>query len=399
MGRAELLVVGGGIVGLSVAWRWLERHPGGSLVLLEKERALAQHQTGRNSGVIHSGIYYKPGSQKAELCRAGKRQLEEFCAREGVAHERCGKVVVALDERELPALARIEERARANGVAAERIGRERLAELEPHAAGIAALHVPETGIVDYPAVCARLAARIEERGGTIVTGARVFHLDTRSEEVVAATPAGEFRAGALVNCAGLHADRVAELGGAHPHARIVPFRGEYFELVPQMRQLCRNLIYPVPDPSFPFLGVHFTRLVHGGVECGPNAVLAFAREGYTRGTFDWPDLSDALSFPGFWRLVRRHWRAGMGELRRSFSKAAFTRALQRLMPEIRAEHLVPAPAGVRAQALTCAGALVDDFLFERAPRAVHVLNAPSPAATAALAIGARIVEVLEEVLP
>lgn len=396
MRRAELLVVGGGIVGLAAAWRWLERHPGGELVLLEKERALALHQTGRNSGVVHSGLYYKPGSQKAALCRAGKQQLERFCAEEGVRFERCGKVVVALDERELPALERIAERARANGVAAERIGRERLGELEPHAAGIAALHVPETGIVDYPGVCARLAARIQACGGTIVTGARVFHLDARRDAIVAATPAGEFEGRCLVNCAGLFSDRLAELGGLRPQVRIVPFRGEYFELVPAMQHLCRNLVYPVPDPSFPFLGVHFTRMVHGGVECGPNAVLAFAREGYTRGTIDWRDLSDALSFPGFWRLLRRHWRAGMGELRRSFSKAAFVRALQRLMPEIRAEHLVPAPAGVRAQALTSAGALVDDFLFARGPRAVHVLNAPSPAATAALAIGARIADELEE---
>jgi L-2-hydroxyglutarate oxidase len=398
MNHADLLVVGGGIVGLATAWRFGQRFPGRKVRLLEKEPRIAAHQTGRNSGVIHSGIYYKPGSQKAELCKRGKRELEQFCRDEGVRFETCGKVVVALDESELPALERIAERARANEVAAERIGPQRLRELEPHAAGIAALHVPGTGIVDYPGVCAALAARIREQGGEIELDARLFHLERRGRSIVASTPRGEFEGGALVNCAGLQADRIARLDGLDPRARIVPFRGEYWELRPQAQPLCRNLIYPVPDPSFPFLGVHFTRLVAGGVECGPNAVLAFAREGYTRSTFDWPDLSDALSFPGFWRLARRHWRAGMGELRRSCSKSAFTRALQRLMPELVEQDLLPAPAGVRAQALTPQGTLVDDFWFERGERSVHVLNAPSPAATAALAIGSVIVERLAEAL-
>ena len=396
--KSDLLVVGGGIVGLATAWRFGQRFPGRKVRLLEKEPGIAAHQTGRNSGVIHSGIYYKPGSQKARLCLEGKLQLERFCREEGVRFETCGKVVVALDERELPALERIAGRAQENGVAAQRIGPERLKELEPHAAGIAALHVPGTGIVDYPGVCARLAHRIREQGGEIELGARLFHLERRGQTIVASTPRGEFEAGALVNCAGLFADRIAELDGLAPRARIVPFRGEYWELRPEAQRLCRNLIYPVPDPSFPFLGVHFTRLVAGGVECGPNAVLAFAREGYTRSTVVWPDLSDALSFPGFWRLAQRHWRAGMGELQRSFSKGAFTRALQRLMPELAESDLLPAQAGVRAQALTPEGTLVDDFWFEQGERSVHVLNAPSPAATASLAIGSAIVERLEEAL-
>ena len=397
--EVDLAIVGGGIVGLATAERFLAGHPGASVALFEKERALAQHQTGRNSGVIHSGIYYKPGSMKARTCLAGKRALEAFCAEEGVAMETCGKVVVALDERELPQLARIEERARGNGVPCERIGKERLAELEPHAAGIEALHVPGTGIVDYPGVCAALARRIGRAGGELHLGARVSAIVADGPHVrVASTSGIERKARALVNCAGLHSDRVLELAGGERTARIVPFRGEYYELVPDARHLCRNLIYPVPDPSFPFLGVHFTRLVHGGVECGPNAVLAFAREGYRRGTLRVGDLWDALSYRGFQALARKHWRAGLGELRRSFSKAAFVRALQRLCPELRAEDLVPAPAGVRAQALASDGALVDDFLIEERGREVHVLNAPSPAATASLAIGAAIVERVERVL-
>ncbi len=394
----DLLVIGGGIVGLATAWRFGQRFPGRKVCLLEKEPGIAAHQTGRNSGVIHSGIYYKPGSQKAQLCLTGKQQLEQFCREQGVRFETCGKVVVALSERELPALERIAGRARDNGVAAERIGPERLKELEPHAAGMAALHVPGTGIVDYPGMCAALARLVREQGNRIELGARVFHLERRAGAIVASTPHGEFEGRALVNCGGLFADRIAELDGLDPRARIVPFRGEYWELRPEAQKLCRNLIYPVPDPNFPFLGVHFTRLVLGGVECGPNAVLAFAREGYTRSTIDWPDLSDALSYPGFWRLAQRHWRAGMGEMQRSFSKGAFTRALQRLMPELREDDLLPAHAGVRAQALTPQGTLVDDFWFEQGERSVHVLNAPSPAATASLAIGSAIVDKLEEAL-
>ena len=395
----DLAIVGGGIVGLATAERFLARRRGASVVLFEKERALALHQTGRNSGVIHSGLYYKPGSLKARTCLEGKHELEAFCAEERVAFERCGKVVVAVDERDLEGLAKLEDRARGNGVACERIGKERLAELEPHAAGVAALHVPGTGIVDYPGVCAALARRIERAGGSVRLGARVVRVASDGARVlVAATDGAEVRARSLVNCAGLHSDRVLALAGGKREARIVPFRGEYFELRPEAAHVCRNLIYPVPDANFPFLGVHFTRLVHGGVECGPNAVLAFAREGYTRSTVDVRDLFDALTYSGFRALAKKHWRAGFGELHRSFSKGAFVRALQRLCPSIQAEHLVSAPAGVRAQALTPDGALVDDFLVVRRDREVHVLNAPSPAATASLAIGAAIVERVEEVL-
>lgn len=385
-----VLVIGGGIVGLASAHCIQQRMPGTRVVVLEKETEIATHQTGRNSGVIHSGIYYKPGSQKALNCREGKKLLEEFCAEERIPFERCGKVVVATSADELPRLEALLERGRANGVGCEKIGPERLRELEPHAAGIAALHVPETGIVDYVEVCERLAQRVTRAGGRVVTGAKVHSLREGPGGVRAATGAGEFAGNLAVNCAGLHNDRVARASGAHPAGRIVPFRGEYYELAPDASSLCRNLIYPVPDPAFPFLGVHFTRSIGGGVECGPNAVLALAREGYDWKTVSLRDCAETLFYPGFWRLAWRHGRTGMGEVWRSLSKAAFTRALQRLIPDIRAEHLHAAPAGVRAQMLQPDGGLVDDFLFAEQERIVHVLNAPSPAATSSLAIGAAV---------
>lgn len=391
---ADVAIVGGGIVGLATAYRFTERYPGRRVVVLEKEREVALHQTGRNSGVLHSGIYYKPGSLKAVNCREGKRAMEDFCAREGIAYELCGKVIVALDEAELPALERIYERGEANGVRCEVVGPERLRELEPHAAGIRAIHVPETGIVDYPEVCVRLVQRIREGGGEVVTGARVTGLRRIGPAVTVETEAGDFEVRYVVNCAGLHCDRVAKLSGQDPGAKIVPFRGEYFELEPEAWHLCRNLIYPVPDPSFPFLGVHFTRMIHGGVECGPNAVLAFAREGYTKRDIHPAELVESLTYPGFLRLASRHWRTGLGEMWRSFSKKAFVRALQRLVPDIREEHLHPAAAGVRAQAVTPDGLPVDDFLITETDRVVNVLNAPSPAATASLNIGRLIVEKL-----
>ena len=355
--------------------------------MLEKEPDVARHQTGRNSGVIHSGVYYKPGSLKADNCRRGKRLLEGFCREHGVPFEICGKVIVAVDEAELPMLAKIHERGIANGVHCLRIDRERLRELEPHAAGVAALHVPETGIVDYVAVCRKLVDLVGRQGGEVVTGAKVSALRHDGAAVVVESTAGELRAACAVNCAGLHSDRVLELSGARRPARIVPFRGEYYELAAQARGLVGNLIYPVPDPGFPFLGVHFTRTIHGGVECGPNAVLAFAREGYTWGDVRPADVWDALGYPGFWRLAAKHWRTGSAEVWRSLSKAAFVRSLQRLVPESRGEHLSPAPAGVRAQALAPDGALVDDFLIVKEQRVVHVCNAPSPAATSSLSIG------------
>jgi L-2-hydroxyglutarate oxidase len=388
----DLIVIGGGIVGLATADRFLERMPGRSVLLVEKEQELAAHQTGRNSGVLHSGIYYKPGSLKAVNCREGKRAMEQFCRDESVPFEICGKVIVATDESELPRLAEIFARGQANGVRCEKIGPERLHELEPHAAGIAAIHVPEAGIVNYATVCERLAARIRRAGGEIKLGARVTGFRSTAEEIAVETTAGSFVARQAVNCAGLHCDRVARLSGAHPDVRIVPFRGEYFKVRSEAEHLCRTLIYPVPDPAFPFLGVHFTKMIDGGVECGPNAVLAFSREGYTKLRVNLRDLAGSLSYPGFLRLAAKYWRTGAGEIWRSVSKRAFVHALSRLVPEIRAEHLDPAPAGVRAQALARDGSMVDDFLIDEGPRIVNVLNAPSPAATSSLRIGGLIVD-------
>ena len=393
--HSDIAILGCGIVGLATGYQLLRRYPGKSLVLLEKEAGLAQHQTGRNSGVMHSGIYYKPGSLKAINCREGRKALEQFCIEEKVAHEICGKVIVAIDESELPRLEKIFERGQANGVKCEIIGPERLRELEPHTAGIRAIHVPEAGIVDYRGVCDRLAQHIEEGGGKILTKARVTAMRPDGEAIVIASEAVEVRANYVINCTGLYSDRVTAMSGAPPKDKIVPFRGEYFELVPEAEHLCRNLIYPVPDPAFPFLGVHFTRMALGGVECGPNAVLAFAREGYHLTDVNLRDLFESLTFPGFLRMAKRHWRMGIGELWRSISKRAFVKALQRLIPEIRSEHMHSSPAGVRAQALTPDGSLVDDFEFIENGRVLNVLNAPSPAATASLNIGRLIVDRLE----
>jgi L-2-hydroxyglutarate oxidase len=394
MHKSDVAIIGGGIVGLATAYRLTEQFPDQKVVVLEKEAELAHHQTGHNSGVLHSGIYYKPGSLKAINCREGKKAMQAFCEQEEIEYEICGKVIVAVDESELPALERIYERGQANGVVCEIIGRERLDELEPHAAGIKAIHVPAAGIVNYRQVCERFAQRVEQRGGKVITGARVTEIRQSTGEVAVVSTAGEFAAGHLVNCAGLHCDRVTKLGGQRPDAKIVPFRGEYYELKPEAKHLCKNLIYPVPDPKFPFLGVHFTRMIGGHVECGPNAVLAFAREGYTMSTVNLGDLLESLTYSGFVKMAAKHWRMGMGEMWRSVSKAAFVKALQRLMPEIRAEHLEPAPAGVRAQAVTRDGGLVDDFLIQENGQIVNVNNAPSPAATASLNIGKTIVEKL-----
>jgi L-2-hydroxyglutarate oxidase len=391
---ADVAIVGGGIVGLATAYHLTRQFPKQHVVLLEKESALAQHQTGRNSGVLHTGIYYKPGSLKAINCREGKRALEAFCQAEGVAYEICGKVIVAVDEAELPALQRIYERGQANGVSCSIIERERLKELEPHAAGIKAIHVPEAGIVDYPQVCQKLAEAIRLSGGEIRLRAGVTAMHPNGQNVILTSEAGDFAAKHVVNCAGLHSDRVTALSGQKPDVKIVPFRGEYFELKPEARHLCRNLIYPVPDPNFPFLGVHFTRMVCGGVECGPNAVLAFAREGYRKTDVKLTDLVESLTYPGFLRLAARYWKTGLGEMWRSVSKRAFVAALQRLVPEIRAEHLEPAPAGIRAQAIGRDGSMVDDFLIQDSDRVINVCNAPSPAATASLNIGKLIVEKL-----
>ena len=392
MGTADVIVVGGGIVGLATAYQFTKRRPGKRVVVLEKEDRVAVHQTGHNSGVLHSGIYYKPGSLKAVNCRAGKKAMERFCAEEGIAHDICGKVIVAVTERDLPALERIYERGQANGITCAMIDKHRLAELEPHAAGVKAIHVPEAGIVNYRQVCERLAERVREKGGDVVFGAKVTTVKHHADGVTARTTAGDFTAKHLVNCAGLHSDRVAKLTGQKPGAQIVPFRGEYYELKPSAWKLCKNLIYPTPDPAFPFLGVHFTRMIDNSVECGPNAVLAFGREAYSFFSMNPRDLFETLTYRGFVKMGLKHWRMGLGEMWRSLSKAAFVRALQRLVPAITADDLHPAAAGIRAQAVAPDGGLVDDFLIQEADRVVNVCNAPSPAATASLQIGETIVD-------
>jgi L-2-hydroxyglutarate oxidase len=387
--RSDAAVVGGGLVGLATAMALAER--GQQVVLLEAEDRLAGHQSGHNSGVIHSGLYYKPGSLKARLCVEGARALVRFCEEEGVAHRRCGKLVLATHPEELPRLDELERRGRANGIAGlRRLRAEEIREIEPHAAGIAGLHVPETGIVDYKGVAQGYARRIEARGGQVLTGARVTAVRRDSGHpggLVLETPRGAVSCARLVNCAGLQSDRVARLCGAEPEVRIVPFRGEYYEAVPEKRDLVRALIYPVPDPRFPFLGVHLTRMIGGGLEAGPNAVLALKREGYRWRDVSPRDLLDTAAWPGFWKLAGRFWKIGIYEVWRSLAKTAFVRDLQRLVPDIRAEDLHRAGAGVRAQALDRGGAPLDDFHILETERAVHILNAPSPAATASIAIG------------
>lgn len=395
----DVAIIGGGIVGLATAYRILQKRPQTRLLLLEKEGKLAAHQTGHNSGVIHSGIYYKPGSLRAINCRAGKQQLEDFCTEHNIPFDRCGKVIIATQESELSGLQSIFERGQANGVTCELISRERLAELEPQTAGIAAIHVPETGIVDYVKVSEKLAEIIKEQDGNIRTQAELLKVEARSGQQVLTTKVGEFRIRQIITCAGLQSDRIAKLCGWNSQAKIIPFRGEYYELCPRAEHLCRNLIYPVPDPNFPFLGVHFTRMINGGVECGPNAVLAFAREGYAKTNFNARDMWDALSFPGFRKLGLKHWSAGLGEMYRSVSKSAFVAALQRLVPEIKSSDLITASSGIRAQAVTPDGKLVDDFLIEEDKHAIHVLNAPSPAATSALNIGETICDRLLKRFP
>jgi (S)-2-hydroxyglutarate dehydrogenase len=394
MHTCDVVIVGGGIVGLATAYHLTREFPNRRVTLLEKESAIAQHQTGHNSGVLHSGIYYRPGSLRALNCRAGKAAMEQFCAAEGISYEICGKVIVALNESELPALQRIFERGQANGVRCEMIDHARLAELEPYTAGIQAIHVPEAGIVDYAAVCQKLAQRINEAGGHIVCSAMVKAMHNHSDSVTLESTAGDFQGQWVVTCAGLQSDRVAKLSGQQVDLKVVPFRGEYFELKPEAHFLCRNLIYPVPDPNFPFLGVHFTRMIHGGVECGPNAVLAFAREGYRKRDISLCDLMETLTYSGFLKMAAKYWRTGMGEMWRSFSKHAFVRALQRLVPAIQDDHLVTAPSGVRAQAVAPDGVMLDDFLILETDRVVNLCNAPSPAATASLNIGRLIVEKL-----
>jgi L-2-hydroxyglutarate oxidase LhgO len=389
-------IVGGGIVGLATAYRLLEQRPGTPVRILEKESAVGRHQTGNNSGVLHAGLYYKPGSVKSRLAVSGIRQMVEFCRRHGVAHEVCGKLVVAANEEELPRLHSLHERGRKNGLEGLKLlCREEMREIEPHVGGIAALRVPQEGIVDYAAVCAALVREIETRGGQVVLNARVKAMRQQQGGWVLETAAGSFETGFAINCAGLHSDRVAALSGSRRQVRIVPFRGEYYKIRPERQFLVRNLIYPVPDPKFPFLGVHFTRLIHGGIEAGPNAVLAFAREGYRKTDINFYDLFDALSYPGVWRFLMRYPRMCWEELRRSFSRRLFCESLRKLVPEIQESDLAPGGAGVRAQAIEPTGELVQDFKFAAGPHVLNVLNAPSPAATAALAIGEEIVAELK----
>jgi L-2-hydroxyglutarate oxidase len=385
------LIIGAGIVGLATALKLLERYPAAKLTLLEKEPGVGRHQSTHNSGVLHCGLYYKPGSLKARLAVEGIREMTAFCRTHDIPHEICGKLVVATSEEELPRLDELLRRGTANGLSGlRRVGRDEIRRIEPHAAGIAAAQVPEEGIVDYRAVCDAMATEIQNRGGIIQTRAGVVRLHRQGGEWIAQTPQGEARGQWLINTAGLHCDRVSELAGERREVRIVPFRGEYYQLSTAAQHLCRHLIYPVPDPSFPFLGVHFTRMIGGGVEAGPNAVLAFAREGYRLRDINLRDLADALAFPGLWRFLKRYPSMAVTELAQSLSRDRFCRSLQRLVPEVRPEHLAPGGAGVRAQAMTPQGDLVQDFHIVARDHALHILNAPSPAATASLAIGGHI---------
>jgi L-2-hydroxyglutarate oxidase len=393
----RIIIVGGGIVGLATALKLAGRIPAAQVVVLEKEDDVARHQSGNNSGVLHAGLYYKPGSLKARLAVAGIQEMVAFCKENGVPHEICGKLVVAVDETELARLHNLHERGQKNGLQGLRLlDRPQMLEIEPHVAGIAAVHVPQEGIVDYVQVCRAMVKKIEAGGGRVVTGACVNKIQARNGGWLARTPAGDWEADYVVNCAGLHCDRVAVMAGERPDVRIIPFRGEYFKIKPARQHLVRHLIYPVPDPQFPFLGVHFTRLIGGGVEAGPNAVLAGAREGYHKSDINLRDLCDALSFAGLWRFMNKHKRMSWEEIKRSFSRKLFCRALQRLVPEIRVEDLERGGAGVRAQAMSPEGELLQDFCLVRRPRALHVLNAPSPGATASLAIGGEIAGLVAE---
>jgi len=392
--RFHVIIIGGGVVGLAVGLEITRRFPHLRLLVLEKEDGVARHQSGHNSGVIHSGVYYKPGSLKARLCVSGAAAMVEFCREHGIPHQVCGKVIVATSADELPRLESLRQRGEANGLTGlHLIGPEELREIEPHARGLQALVVPRTGITDYALVCEKYAELISAAGGTVLTSARATSIRRLADEIVIETPRGAFSTSALINCAGLHSDRISRMAGDDPGVMIVPFRGEYYDLRPERASLVKALIYPVPDPRFPFLGVHFTRRISGKVDAGPNAVLALAREGYRHTDINLRDLASSIVFPGFWRMARQHWRNGLDEWRRSLSKPAFVRALQRMLPEVTDSDLVPGGSGVRAQALKPDGALVDDFQFVPSGKVLHVLNVPSPAATASLTISKAIVDI------
>jgi (S)-2-hydroxyglutarate dehydrogenase len=397
-GKADVVIVGGGIVGLATAMA-IAVDGAHTVIVLEAEQRLATHQTGRNSGVIHSGLYYRPDSLKAENCVRGREAMYAFCEANDIAHERCGKVVVATDPEEIPRLDELERRGRANGLqGVRRLSGEEVREYEPHVTGIAGLHVPQTGIVDYAHVAAAMARRAQQAGAAVHVGARVRGRVETGGEIVVQSAAGDFACRYVVNCAGLQCDRMARKFGASPTARIVPFRGEYHELVPAKHSLVKNLIYPVPDPRYPFLGVHFTRMMGGGVEAGPNAVLALRREGYSKLSFSPRDALGMASYGGFWRMASRHWRTGIMEVHRSLSRAAFVRALQKLIPEVEPGDVRAGGAGVRAQAVADDGSLLDDFSIVETENALHVLNAPSPAATSSISIGETIAARVREQL-
>jgi L-2-hydroxyglutarate oxidase len=395
----DLTIIGGGILGLATALKVTAAHPNIRLLILEKEAGIARHQTGNNSGVIHSGLYYRPGSLKARSCVTGRKELIAFCDENSVPYEICGKVVVATSQEEMPRLEDLHRRGISNGLQnLEIIGPQRLKEIEPHAIGVKGLYVPETGIVDYRKVAEAYADKVRDANADIRLSQRVVGILDRPNEVVLQTSGGDYRTKYLINCCGLHSDIVAKMmGGASTNGneeehRIIPFRGEYYKIAPERQFLVRNLIYPVPDPTFPFLGVHFTRMAKGGVEAGPNAVLAYAREGYRHTDINLGDLWRTVSYKGFWAMTGKYWQTGFGELYRSLSKSAFVHALQKLLPEIRESDLVPGGAGVRAQAVSASGALVDDFVIKQSRNTIHVLNAPSPGATASLAIGQSIAD-------
>jgi L-2-hydroxyglutarate oxidase LhgO len=396
--KMKVAIVGGGIIGLATAYQILNEFPALRLLLLEKESGPGRHQTGHNSGVLHCGLYYKPGSTKARLAVEGIRKMVEFCAEHNVPFEQCGKIVVATEQEEIPRLNALFERGVANGLEGLRMLKaEEIPEIEPHAAGLAAIRVPQEGIVDFPAVADALAKEVDSRGGEIRFSSEVLSLEEKNGWRIRTT-SGDYEADYLINCAGLQCDRISRMAGNHDATRIVPFRGEYFKLREDRQNLVRNLIYPVPDPKFPFLGVHFTRMIHGGVEAGPNAVLALAREGYHKSDIVIRDMIETLTYSGFWRFFLRYPRMCWDEVSRSLSKALFCRSLQRLVPDLRIDDLVQGDAGVRAQALSPHGELVQDFYFVRQARALHVLNAPSPAATAALSIAEAVVEMARDSL-
>jgi len=387
----DYTVIGGGIVGLSTAMHLAWRYPHAKTLILEKEASPALHQTGRNSGVIHSGIYYKPGSYKARFARAGSGSMVDFCREHEIPHEVCGKVIVATHQRELAGLDNLFQRGQQNGLEVRKISREEINEIEPHVRCLAGIHVPTTGITNYRVVSQKYLDLFLERGGQAMFENEVRRITEHRRAHLVETTRGQFETKFLINCAGLYSDRVTRLANVDPGAKIVPFRGEYYELIPSKRHLVKTLIYPVPNPDFPFLGVHFTRMIDGSVHCGPNAVLALKREGYKKTDFNMRDFWETISYPGFWKLARKNLGEGMREIHRSFSKAAFVHSLQQLIPEVHAEDLIPCNAGVRAQALLDDGRLVDDFLLVRGHNALHVCNAPSPGATASLEIGKAIV--------